>query len=168
MNIVRSMRNALILSMFILAVPGVAVERSVDVSLDIFGLSYHQDREYGYNERNPGLGLSLVFHDKEDDFLGFVVSGGVYKDSYYDRAQFLVVGVRCLVGSKDSFHGSLSVQGGYFDGSGFEGLGVLPVVSVGYDRFDLCFTGNPLETSVDGEGSSRVLAMFLKVRVWEF
>jgi hypothetical protein len=162
------MRSTLILTMFILATLGVAAETSVDVSLDVFGLSYHQDRDFGYNERNPGLGVSLAIHDVDDDFLSYVVSGGVYKDSFFDRAEFLVVGVRGLIGSKDSFHGSLSVQGGYFEGSGFDGLGAFPVVSVGYDRFDLCFSGNPFETKSEGEGSSRVLAMFLKIRVWEF
>lgn len=161
------MKNVLALTLMVLSLHAVAVDR-VDLELDVFGLSYHQDRDFGYNERNPGLGLTLVMGDRGDDFLSLIVSGGTYKDSYRDQAAFLVAGVRAMVGSKDSFHASLSVQGGYFDGSGFDGLGALPVFSVGYDRYDLCVTGNPFETKDGDQGSSRVVAFFLKVRVLEF
>lgn len=138
------------------------------MELDVFGLSYHEDRQFDYNERNPGLGLTLVMGDRGDDFLSILVSGGTYKDSFYEQATFLVAGVRAMVGSKDSFHASMSIQGGYFEGSGFNGLGALPVCSVGYDRYDFCVTGNPFETKEGDQGSSRVVAFFLKVRVLEF
>lgn len=62
-----------------------------DFNLQIFGLSYHPDREGTRlskldNEFNPGLGLSHKLHD--DKRGAAFVEAGVYKDSGYNWAKF--------------------------------------------------------------------------------
>ncbi len=154
-------------------------DHPVDVSLelDVFGLSYHSNRKYDYNEVNPGLGLSLVFSTPDESLVKFsiVASGGSYKDSFDEQAYYALVGPRVTLGYDDSFHASLSLQSGYLDGSGLEGQGIIPFITVGYDWFDIGITGNPFTrgeiVTKNGEKEiteTKVIAAFLKFRLLDF
>lgn len=118
---------------------------SADNEIDIygFGLSYHTNREVNYNGENYGLGLGYSrLIEKDSSTLSYLTCvGGVYKDSYNDTARFLMPGVRFQ--TVGDWHASIGINGGYFDGSGFRGIGFIPFGSVGYKRFDICVTCSP-------------------------
>jgi hypothetical protein len=93
----------------------------------------------------------------------------------YNTATYAMVGFRGYVfGERNGVHGTITAAGGYFDGSFYDGVGVMMVGSIGYDRVDLCFTGFPdlgskTDENKDPEkSSSGVVAAFLKIRVMEF
>jgi hypothetical protein len=133
------------------------------------GLSYHTNKSYDFNEENLGLGVSFTIGSNvPDDGLSavMVASVGFYKDSYNEQAKYFLAGPRGVIGHRDGFHVSGAVQVGYVDGSGLHGAGIIPFVSVGYDRFDLCVTGDPF--SKDSEDKSKFVACFLKIRVLDF
>ncbi len=63
-----------------------------EYSVEIFGLSYHSDRQTDYNERNYGLGLIRHLDNEHDaGWLGHErqVSMGAYKNSYYRMGGFI-------------------------------------------------------------------------------
>lgn len=172
------MKKILALSLILISLHAPA-ETKVDLELDVFGLSYHTNRDYDFNERNPGLGLDVVFSSKKssEDFwrASMVLSGGVYKDSFSERAEYLFAGPRLTMGYDDSLHAMISVQGGYLDGSGTNGLSAFPVVGFGYDWFNVCFTGiftgsdrTEMTSATTGVVYSRMVAVFLKFRVLDF
>ena len=109
-----------------------------------FGLSKHYDRDREYNERNWGLGLLWAhnIYDKRMDHDAaytpeFTIVAGSYRDSYNARASFLMPGIRFVWGDRAGWHQWVSVNGGYFMGSGYPGLGIMPSFGAGYSRYDL-------------------------------
>jgi hypothetical protein len=149
----------------------------------VFGLSYHSNRAIDYNEVNPGLGFGYV-HKTENNFNNnfdayFTVIGGAYKDSYNEDATFLMPGFRFGFGNEKGLHQTIGVNGGYFKGSDMIGIGVMPSASIGYNRFDVCFTGNPFfckptEENVSSDpkknrgATGGFVAVFLKIRLMEW
>ncbi len=146
-----------------------------DISLEafVFGHSYHTTRDDRWNENNWGLAVGVV--DQVSDHWDIQVVGGTYLDSFDDRATFLLMGPSYVLGDRHGWHGTAGIAGGYFGGSGFSGAGILPTVTVGYDRVDLCFTGIPhwaFADQIEHDGQfypdTNMIAVFLKFRVWDF
>ncbi len=180
------MKNLLTLSLFLLAFQVSALEMElkpaqthnhvtpakIDLELDVFGLSYHTNRDYDFNEVNPGFGLSVAFKSDEPDrgyHLSMVVSAGTYKDSYSDQAKYFLVGPRATLGFEKSLHASIAIQGGYLNGSGSKGQGIVPFASIGYDWFDVGITGDPFGTGGENDAeTSKMIAVFLKLRALTF
>lgn len=145
----------------------------MQLEVDIFGLSYHTNRNYDFNETNTGLGLSLVMQSKKKPAPWFNVamvgSVGTYEDSYYDQAFYALCGPRAILGYDDSFHASVAIQAGFLKGSDVDGAIAVPFVTVGYDRYSLGITGDPVgRKGDDTENSSKMIAVFLKIRVLDF
>lgn len=115
------------------------------LALDVFGKSYHTNRYARWNETNPGLGVTAAFeHTSERDespSCDYVLSVGTYRDSFNDQAKYALAGLRFMVGSHEGLHGSCAASIGILDGSGNQGLDIVPVLALGYDRVDLCVTG---------------------------
>lgn len=133
------------------------------LELDLMGLSRHTERSAGFNEVNPGMGVSLTIGNSvpgDTVSADMVASLGVYKDSYGDRSEYLIAGPRLTLGKRDGLHTTAACLIGYVSGSGVKGAATIPVVSFGYGRTDLCVTGNPFE--------SGVIACFLKIRLLDF
>ena len=143
-------------------------ESRIDVELDLFGVSYHTNRDYDFNESNYGVGVNLALSSPGYDHMYMVVSTGTYKDSYDEDAFFFMVGPRALIGYRNGFHATVGLQAGYLEGSGAKGIGAFPVLSVGYDWFDVCFTGQPVENDTGSAEDSRMFALFLKFRLFDF
>ncbi len=182
------MKKVLTFAMFVLSLQATALEKSemvlkpplppaktdlvdVGVELDIFGLSYHTNRDYDFNEVNPGVGLSMVLDSSKASINRFslVLSSGVYTDSYNDTAFYMVAGPRYTLGYENDFHVFASVQGGYMNGSDRKGQGVIPFVGFGYDRFNVCFTGALVgKGDKDAPDASKMVAVFLKIKVIDF
>ncbi len=150
----------------------------------VFGLSKHSNQSINYNEVNQGVGLGYA-HKLENEFNSsydtyMTVIGGVYKDSYYETATFLMPGFRIGFGDMAGMHFTAGMNAGYFNGSDFKGLGVMPSVTVGYDRFDICFSGIPAigggkkqeQVSNDPRDNRHatggVVAMFIKIRLMDW
>jgi hypothetical protein len=110
------------------------------VGIDAFGLSRHSNHTVVYRQRNPGLGLTLGVIAGEQ--LDWVTSVGTYLDSYDNRAHYAMSGLRAMFGERSRLHWGAAVEMGYLDGSGVRGLGMIPVVQLGYDRVSLCITGD--------------------------
>ena len=148
-----------------------AEELQNELELNVFGLSYHTNRNYNFNEVNPGLGLGLVFNKVgyEDDgsHMSMVVSAGEYKDSFNNTAYYILAGPRLTLGYEDSFHATAEAGVGLLHGSGNKSAALVPVVSVGYDRFNLCVTGELGNTSNEHE-ASKMIALFLRVKLFDF
>jgi hypothetical protein len=151
-------------------------EPKYDVDLYVFGASFHSFHSEikPLNGFNPGVGLGFAYHMLEKTDATIAMGG--YIDSFEHQAQFTMVGVRQVFWERKGFHATVGISGGYFQGSGFNGLGVVPTVSIGYNRVDVCFTGTfnqPVEmekyygkTLTDHEeGKTAVLGMFLKFRL---
>jgi hypothetical protein len=92
----------------------------------VFGLSYHTNRHHDWNEVNPGTSLSLVKP----------------LESYNND---MLIGARHTIGDRKAGHITGSLSAGYFEGSGLRGFGIIPVVSIGYNRVDVCITGDPYQ-----------------------
>lgn len=141
------------------------------LELDVFGLSYHSNRNYDFNEKNPGLGITAVFGSDRPDpgyHFSMTVSGGTYKDSYSNQATYLLAGPRLTLGYEESFHVSIAWSGGYIQGSGHHGQGLIPFAAIGYDRYSLGITGDPIGDKKKGEDDTKMVAIFLKFRVLDF
>jgi hypothetical protein len=110
----------------------------------VFGLSYHTNRHHDWNEVNPGTSLSLVkpLESYNNDML-FTI--GTYDDSDRHQAKFALIGARHTIGDRKAGHITGSLSAGYFEGSGLRGFGIIPVVSIGYNRVDVCITGDPYQ-----------------------
>lgn len=122
-----------------------------DTEVFVFGKSYHTNRSVDWNENNQGAAVGLAYHYDLATDITFVTGG--YKDSYGDVAKFSMVGARYILGDRYDWHASVNASIGYFKGSGWNLIGAMPVVSVGYDWFDLCFTGLPPSFNGDHNNS---------------
>lgn len=144
--------------------PPLELERAwpttVSQELYIFGLSYHSDRDYGYNEQNPGLGYGIEIFNPTDKpvNMSILASMGTYKDSYSEQAYFVVAGPRLTLGHKEDWHFTFSAQFGYMDGSGIKGAVGLPMASINYSKVGIGITGNP--SSIE-----QVVGVFLKFNI---
>lgn len=153
-----------------------------DTSIELygFGLSKHFDNSgYKWNERNWGVGAGVAIHfkDPETPNFGIDVTGtyGTYRDSLYKTARFGLAGARAVIGNRNELHGTIGMNWGYYNGSGFTDFGSMPVASIGYNRFDICFTFKPGfgESSDEysrsqGNVDATVVAIFLKIRAITF
>ncbi|TCP14584.1 antimicrobial peptide resistance and lipid A acylation protein PagP [Crenobacter luteus] len=111
-----------------------------DVSVLIFGASKHgkcdETRfECAFNESNPGLGLE--WSPGERSWGRWLVRGGSYYDSYREEAYFFAGGWRKEWELVGRFKAGLGVLVGYLDGSGVDGVGALPLLSLQYRRLAL-------------------------------
>lgn len=147
-------------------------DSKLSLELDVFGLSYHSNRNYDFNEKNPGLGVSVVFSSDTPDpgwHFSMVASAGTYRDSYNEQAEYFLIGPRFTLGYENSFHASLAMQAGYLDGSGKNGQAIIPFVTVGYDRINVGITGDPFGVGDENsQDTSKMVAVFLKFRVLDF
>lgn len=147
-------------------------QETFDLNAYVFGKSYHTNRHVHFNETNPGFALEIAA--EENQYLDFIVTTGVYKDSYSDVARFAMGGARLFfLGSREKFHTTLSVEAGYLKGSTINGLTIIPVMSIGYDRIDLCFTGDPTgsdnKTGPTAKTSTTAsIAAFIKINLIKF
>lgn len=151
-----------------------------DAEIYAFGKSYHSNRSIDWNETNLGAGLGLAYHYDSKTDVTFVA--GSYQDSYNERAQFALLGARFVAGDRDGAHATFGMSGGYFKGSDFHGVGIMPVVSVGYDWLDLCVTGCPpgiggannnkntgsRDPQENHGAASGFIGLFLKIRLVTF
>jgi hypothetical protein len=134
-----------------------------------FGACYHVVRGEPWNEFNPGLGIGLGTIVGEH--VDLRISAGAYQDSFGEMARFLMPGGAYVIGSRTDWHGTIGLNIGYMVGSGFTGIGILPVASFGFDRVELCLTGIPTAWSREDDHNGRVypatglVAAFLRVRV---
>lgn len=140
--------------------------QEIEVELLVFGASYHVDRNYDWNEENPGIGLNLVFPHETKEIFSFFISGGTYKDSYSEQSEFLLVGPRFRIGDKDKLHWESNFGLGYIHGSDVNSIAMVPSMSIGYDWCDLCFICDP--NIGDKKNGTVMVAAFLKFRAMTF
>lgn len=158
------MRFSYIMLAFFMVSMAAAVD-SVDVY--VFGLSHHQNRSIVWNEKNPGLALGLSHQLEENPNVDVTIDAGMYKDSYFNRAKFALIGIRCYaIGERESWHTTVQCGVGYYEGSGWRGPGFSANVAVGYNRVDLCMTGCP--SAGPNPDQCSWYAMFLRIRALDF
>jgi hypothetical protein len=167
-------------SLFLLAIAAALPAADIsgvhgDIGVDVFGLSYHSNKYAIYNQVNPGLGITVGLDVPSVPWLDVVAAGGTYKDSYFFQARYAMAGVRVTVGNKTGLNAKLTLVGGYQDGSDKDGLGFFPILSVGYDRFSICVTGDPshdsnptYKTSNSHAYTTSMLAVFADIEVYRF
>lgn len=147
----------------------------ISYEMYLFGLSYHGNRNVDWNEVNPGIGLGIAYEVQDTIPSEVVFSAGTYKDSYGDQAKFALVGPRFyIMGTKETFHTHVGFSMGYFKGSSFKGVGGMPVIGIGNEYVDLCFTGGLNTNDQPNNGTddpkknrgreTSVIAGFLKFR----
>ena len=139
--------------------------------LYVYGMSYHSNREYDFNETNPGLGLG--FYSREDASSNWYMTGqaSVYYDSYSNYAKTVTAGPRYVFGDKDKWHVDGTLQIGFIK-TGVENKQLhqclLPSVSVGYSRYNVHVIYIPKGEDSDPsekDDSSSVIAAFLRIRL---
>jgi hypothetical protein len=157
---------------------------AIVVDIDAFGLSRHSNHRDDYRQRNPGLGLTVGI-PLGDGATGatngvpaavdWVTSAGTYLDSFDCRARYALTGLRFLLGPRDWWHWGLAVEMGYYDGSGMDGVALVPVLQFGYDRVTLCVTGEYSSGASSSTGGRSLqnspcsmVAVFLEVEVLRF
>ncbi|TCP14583.1 antimicrobial peptide resistance and lipid A acylation protein PagP [Crenobacter luteus] len=112
-----------------------------DTALLIFGASKHsgcdkKNEKCFFNEFNPGLGLE--WSPAEYTWGRPMVRAGSYKDSFSKAAYFLMAGARREWSVGGGVKVGLGIQAGYINGSGEDnGVGLLPILSIGYRRLAL-------------------------------
>lgn len=100
-----------------------------DTYLNVYGVSYHNDRSFSWNERNTGIGLR---HDLNKHFF---LDGGVYKDSLNANTFYLAVATKATFGpgamgvSMLAMHQDDAYYAGHYRQARVIG-GVLPFVSL--------------------------------------
>jgi len=153
-------------------------DANFSINLYAFGKSYHTNREVGYRETNPGLGVGITL--EKDDDIDWTLAGGFYRDSFNKPAHLLLMGPQIILGSREGFHVSPGFLGGYLKGSGSKGGTVMPILAIGYNKFDVCVTGDVNnfsgdsvyynnDGSIDKENSgTRSIAFFVKVNLIRF
>jgi hypothetical protein len=92
-------------------------------------ISYHFDRQAGYNEKNPGMIVAADVH--ASDYFRIYGTGGAYLDSY--RRWSTLAGVGCDVG--ENYGVGLTLA--HISGSSLERHAVVPVPSV-FVRWESC------------------------------
>jgi hypothetical protein len=165
------MKNILLLLILATFANAEDFKHNFSTELDVFGLSYHANRDYDFNEVNPGLGITMVMNSAEPtdmSHFSMIASVGSYRDSYNDQAWYILAGSRFTVGTRDGLHASAALTLGWVDGSGTRGLPIVPFLSVGYNRYDLGITGSPETGKSGAEDSSKVIAVYLKIRLLDF
>lgn len=150
----------------ILAVPSFA-DSSIsvdDLSLMIYGASVHTQctesqsgngKPCDFSYWNPGLGLDWAFWG-DSDIGKLSVRGGVYRDSYYEWANFAGVAYFKAWPFFELYHAGVGVQAGYLNGSAVDGFVFLPMITVGYQRFTLEVGYAPKTNAVPGRNHSAV------------
>ena len=153
---------------------------TVLVDLDAFGLSRHSNHTVPFRQVNPGLGVTVgvVVGGAADgtDGIDWVTSFGTYLDSYDYRARYAMTGLRYVLGERRGFHGGMTIEVGYLDGSGSRGPSMIPVVQVGYDRVSVCLTGSYAKASGSSPSTqpdrylirTSVIAAFVEVELARF
>lgn len=100
-----------------------------DTYLNIYGVSYHNDRTFGWNERNTGVGLR---HDLNESFF---LDGGFYKDSLNANTFYMAVATKASFGpaamgvSMLAMHQEDAYYAGHYRQARMIG-GVLPFMSL--------------------------------------
>jgi hypothetical protein len=167
--------KSILLLIFILSLHAVEpISSSGTIDFLVFGKSHHSNREAGYNENNPGIGLGIAFTG--DELFNVLIETGVYKDSYNKTGKFCMAGLQFVGGDREGFHVSPGLLMGYLEGSNIKGVGIMPIIAIGYDRFDLCITGDPTGSSNEtvhnpngtvnlSKSSSMMVAVFLKFSI---
>jgi hypothetical protein len=105
-------------------------EDVVNTNLIVYGKSYHFNKDFNrpqkkLNETNLGLGIEL----EKNQFLWGV---GLYDDSLSMEAFTLYGGYRYNVSLSPTSTLSLTMKAGYLNGSGFNGLVLMPTAGIGY------------------------------------
>lgn len=173
------MRLSTIVTLSLLPVLASAVEPEPLYFAEVlaFGASYHSNRAADWNELNPGAGIGLgtcMTGGPTTSGWDLRISAGVYQDSFDQQATFVMPGFAYNLGARNSLHGTLGLNVGYLDGSGSHGSGIMPVLGVAWDRWELCATGYPkawsMENTEDGVVYPRtgLLAVFLRIRALEW
>ena len=135
----------------------------------VYGLSYHTNREYDFNEVNYGLGLG--FYTRPEGCPVYLAGqASMYRDSFDNPATVITVGPRWVFGNEDKFHTDLSIQLGMIKTGRDKELPpqqiIMPTVSFGYDRYNVHFVYIPETGELEpGEPASDVYAMFLRIRL---
>lgn len=136
----------------------------------VYGLSYHTNRDYDFNELNYGLGLGF-YTKPETSSVYATCQFSMYRDSFGNPAKVITVGPRWVFGDENKFHTDLSIQvGAIKTGPNKERSFIsfiAPTVSVGYDRYNVHFLFIPETGGVgsEPEPESDVFAMFLRIRL---
>jgi hypothetical protein len=82
-------------------------ERHGALGLNVFGLSFHTDRDAGYNEVNPGVGLRYVFWQPAPRWEVFGDTS-IYYDSERNWAKYVAVGAYYRIGGSWSAGAALA------------------------------------------------------------
>ena len=146
------------------------------IELDLFGFSHHSNPAPHYNSTNPGEGITYAYSfNPPKDHVEFIASVGTYKDSMNNRARFGLVGLRFLIiGDPKSFNATFSFSVGPYRGSGIPSVGIIPVISLGYDKFSVGVIGGYSKDSnsynADGSisktnSSTSVIAVFADIKI---
>lgn len=114
--------------------PHVQADR-FSLEANVYGVSYHTNRDYAWNEKNPGLGLTVLY--RLGSGFSLIEAVGAYDDSNSRHARYALTGLRYTVGDESRFHASIGFAAGYYRGSGFHGVGCAPEILVGYNRVSL-------------------------------
>ncbi len=128
------------LTLMILSLSAMAADGDCALELSAFGVSYHTNRNFNWNERNwgGGVGIRMVGEGQ----LELRLAAARYKDSMNEKATVAMGGFGYLFGNRNNLHASLEFNLGYMNGSGIsKGVNAIPVLAVGYGPVDLCFTG---------------------------
>ena len=144
----------------------------VSLEATVYGISYHTNREVDWNEVNQGVGLTLVVPfevtGKGDSV---ITSIGTFLDSDSYQSKYALIGLRHTFWNAEEWHMNASVSAGYFDGAGQHGFGIIPIVSVGYNMVDICFTGGidiPVTAPNVSSTKTSLIAAFLQLRLLTF
>ena len=106
------------------------------LGVDLFGLSFHANRNAGYNEINPGIGLRGAFWRPAPDW-GLFGDTGIYYDSRRHWAKYVALGASYRL--SESWNVGAAVAYGqsqtYHRGTPF----VAPVPGVGFEYHGVTF-----------------------------
>lgn len=138
----------------------------------VYGLSYHTNRDYDFNETNYGLGLG--FYTRPEGVPAYLTGqASMYRDSFGNPATVITVGPRWAFGNEEKFHTDFTIQLGVIKTGQdkdrpFYNV-IMPSVSVGYDRWNVHFVYIPemgeKSPKYPDEPESDVFAMFLRIRL---
>lgn len=116
----------------------------MELALDIHGLSRHLNSEAGiaaqgkqinainrFNEKNPGVGLSLQWGDK----IRKGIIGGIYQNSLRKQSKYIGGEIRRRFGKKAYI--DLGLRGGLVTGYGSVKPMIVPLLGLGYKGSEL-------------------------------
>jgi hypothetical protein len=164
------MRNYILQLATVCLLCNVAFAGDSGVEAYVYGLSYHTNRDYDFNELNYGLGLG--FYTRPEDCPVYLAGQfSMYRDSFSNPATVFTVGPRWVLGNENKFHTDLSIQVGMIKTGPDKSLPpyniIMPTVSFGYDRYNVHFVYIPEMGKSDPvtDPASDVYAMFLRIRL---